>query len=200
MKDLSAELRDLLTRSDVQPFLLVEIGPSFTSQYFRYVTLPYDFIYNSNNYTSENGLVGLDPPRISKVLDKESYNLTIVDPLYALRPFFEGGDGQLIGIDIEIVGGFVNGSDSVLYGKAPGQVFDDFFTVYAGFVDNASYAVTEDEVLLTVEGASPMGPLDLTRTIRTSKEFIQRQHPTETGYNQLAEKSIEVILNWGKLE
>ena len=121
-----------------------------------------------------------------------------MDPEYTLRPFFEGGDGQLLGIDMRLVGGYINSTGQTLFGTPDGQDFGEYFEIYKGFVDSANYSVTEETVILTVEGTSPMGPLDLTKTILTSKEYIQREYPTETCFDQLHVKSKELILNWGK--
>jgi len=199
MKTISDNLKALLARDDIQPFLLIEIGPSGV-QYFRYTTLPYNLTFEAEVYTSQNNLANMDPPRLSKILDKEAYVITFVDPLYTLRPFFEGGTGQLIGIDMRVIGGFINSTASPIFGTNPGQDFGEYFSLYKGFVDSANYSVTEDTVILSVEGASPMGPLDLRRTIVTSKEYIQREFPTETGYDQVYEGSQEVVLNWGKAQ
>ena len=198
MKDISATLKSLLTRDDIEPFILLEIGPNQSAQFFRYTTLPYDITFETNTYSSSNGLANLDPPRISRILDKESYNINFVDPQYTLKPFFEGGSGQLIGINMRLIGGFINSTDSLLFGTSPGQDFGEYFTLYKGFVDTANYSVTKDTVILNVEGSSPMGPLDLTRAILTSKEYVQRKYPTETGYDQLFVGSGAIRLNWGK--
>jgi len=198
MRTITAAQLDLLTRNDVQPFLLISIGPNLNTDYLRYTSLPYDFTYESNLYLCDSNIVNLDPPRISDTIDKESYTLTFSDPEYNLRPFFEGGSGRLLGTEMSILGGFVNSTDTLLHGTSPGAIFDDYFTIYKGKIDSANYTTTEETVLLIVEGASPMGPLDLTRTIITSHEYIRRKYPSENCYIKLFEGSAQATIEWGK--
>jgi len=200
MKNISADMLALLARSDVSPYYLLEIGPNDAAQYFRYVTLPHDFTYQSNLYVAQNGLAGLDPPAISKSTDKESYRVTIVDPLFTLRPFFEGGDGQLIGVPMTVTLGYWNTSDITILGTPAGDEFGEYLIMYQGAVDTANYAVTNENTILRIVGASPMGPLDTSRTILTGRDYIRREYPSETGYDQVFVGSKEIALNWGKAE
>ena len=200
MKNVSTIMLDLMSRNDLGNHVFIEIGPNLSSQYFRYTTLPWDFSYGGETFLTVNGLMGLDPPRISKVLDKETYNISISDPNFTLRPFFEGGGGRLVGTNMSILAGFVNMTETTIYGTPPGEDFGEYFKLYEGYVDTADYSVSSEDVVLSITGSSPMGPLDLTRSLITSKNWIQRQYNGETGYDQVFEGSKEINLNWGKKE
>jgi len=201
MKSLSAILLDLMSRDGPAPFLLIDIGPNPSGEHLRFTTLPYDFVYDANTYETDSGLAKLDPPAISSLLEKGAYGIGFHDPDYLMRPFFESSGGsQIIGTDILLLGGFINTSESPEYGADPGQSYGEYFVVYEGYLNSASYKINlAEETLLLIEGAAPMAALEMRRSILTSQDFIQQQYPTYTDYDELYEGSDGLVLKWGKI-
>jgi len=105
-----------------------------------------------------------------------------------------------VGTDILLLGGFVNGSDALEFGAEPGTPYDEYFTVYSGYLNSANYSISlNEETILVVEGAAPMAALDIQRSILTSKNFINQQYPTHTDYDELYEGSEGLTVNWGRI-
>jgi len=201
MRKLSATLQELMSRNVTSGFFLVKLGPNKEGTAFRYTSLPYDFTYDGEVYYSNNGLSSLDPPRLSDILDKEAYRITIVDPQYALKPFIEGGGNtsHFTGSPLKVVGGLVNVSGVTEFATDPGGVYPEFMTLYQGRLDEAAYSITlDEEVVLNLSGSSPVGSLDISRTLLTSKTYLQDKYPGDTSFDQVYEGSESLKLLWGK--
>ncbi|MDH5182275.1 MAG: hypothetical protein OEX12_00160 [Gammaproteobacteria bacterium] len=199
MKTISDAMRDLLQREATESFLLVEIGPNLASQYFRYVTLPYDFTHETNVYSANHNIVSMDAPRLSNSVDKSTFKITLSDSNFAMRPYFDAGaQGQLSGIPITVKGGFVNNTGQIEYGTPPGFPYDEFFIIYSGDLNGANYAITlEEEVMLVIEGASPMAALDMSRSMMISKSYMSKKFNGDTSYDEIYEGSDSISLAWG---
>jgi hypothetical protein len=206
MRTLSTTLKAIFNRPVLYSFMLVKIGPNKDGHRFQYTSLPFDFHYSNDYlggdglvYVNSNGLQSVDPPKLSEVVDKESYKIAFADPQYTMRPYFE--NGKFTGADIKIVAGYVN-EEQLNDGfsiDTMGIYKDAFITVYSGYVDTAQYSITaNEETILTIEGSSPMGKLDASRSILTSKAYQNDKFPGDTSYDEVLEGSSKITLLWGK--
>jgi hypothetical protein len=202
MRVLTSVVTTLLRSSGVEYFFLVSInGTDFST------SLPYDVtMTDGRTYFADNGLVSVDPPRMSQTVDRESYKVQFADPSFLMRSYFENG---AVGDPIEVRVGFMNpnvsGDMTGTGGVAvkPGAPFLDIrdtILAYKGTVDNHGYEIDFDNntVLATIEGSSPMSDLDLVVSFMTSKDSIKQYDATDTAYDQIYEGSGEIVTKWGK--
>ena len=190
---------DRIQSNNIESFLLLRIGPNPEALTYCYTTLPYDYINSQDGYTysKENRMVGIDPPRISDSLDREAFKVTLADTDGTLRSTLD--TWNMSGVPFIISSGFINNTSETIQGISPGAPFSDKIIAYEGTVDTYTYTITPDEqIILTIEGASPMGSLDLTRTLLTSKAYLNQEYPDDTSYDQVTEDSLQVTLRWGK--
>jgi hypothetical protein len=204
MKEWSTNMKTLMARDTIGSALFVTIGPSsgvyattynFTSLHYDY---PINFGFFSITYLANNGLYAVDAPRISETVDKEAYKVIITDPDYTLRAYMD--NGAFTGAGFHVFGMLINITGSAELGAAPGQPYIDTLSVlYSGYVDQCTYSITPDEsTLLEISGASPMGDLDGTRSIITSKAAMQQRTLGDQSYDQVLVGSGGLTLKWGK--
>lgn len=202
MRNLGAVVSALMARSSIKYFFLVSIRGTDHSS-----SLPYNITMgNGTTYLADNGLIGVEPPRLSTTVDREAYKIAFADPQFTMKSYFEDG---AVGDTVEVRLGFINPTDSPIVGSdavdvQPGMPFlamADTIVTYRGTVDNHGYTINFDEnsVTATVEGSSPMADLDLVRTFQTSKECLKQFAPTDTAYDQVFDGSEEIIIKWGKV-
>jgi len=170
-------------------------------------SIPYDItISNGTTYLASNGLQGVDPPRLSQTVDRESYKVVFADPNYLMKSYFEAG---AVGDKIEVYIGFINPTNAALLGtdsvsvspKAPFKNMSDTILAYRGSVDTHGYDVNFEsgEVTATIEGSSPMSDLDMVRAFNTSRDAIRQYNAADTSYDQIYEGSGEIVTKWGKV-
>jgi hypothetical protein len=203
MKYVSPAVQVLLQSGDIMYYHLVKIGPfrdfNGNLQTWRHTQVPGGISIDGEYFTDDNTLMHIDPPRQSAAVDRESFKIAYSDNGFDLRPYFEG---NFSGIPVEIYIGFYNTSDQVLSGVAPGMPLNtrsDLMMVYAGNTDAPSYNIdTRSEVIVTIECTSPMGALQMIRTLNTNKESLQLRNPNDTAYDELYVGSKGLTLLWGK--
>lgn len=207
MRDISTPVKTLLAQENVQFFYLVKIGPfkdlANVDQTIKHSLTPGGITIGSDVYTGtddiSNTLLHIDPPRMSSVVDKESYKLTYADPDFLWRPVFEKG---FYSVPIIISLGFYNTTNGTLGGAAPGYPLTspaDIVTVYSGYIDAPSYSTDlNGETTLLFECSSPMGDLAMTRTLVTSRDNLNQIDPTDTSFDEIYVGSRGLTLLWGK--
>jgi len=189
MKNISAAIQAQIDSDNTEPFLLFSIGPNYRGDYLAYTTLPYEYTYDGIYYDCENRIISIDPPRISDTLDREAFKVSLHDSDTALRGPLN--TWRMAGVNFKLLMGFSNG-----IGGAP---LSDTLNVYEGTVDTYTYAVTpNDDSVLIIEGTSPVGALDMRRTVLTSRNYLQAKYPNDTSYDQVVEGSSKLLLLWGK--
>ena len=181
-------------------FMLVEIGPNLSAEYLRYTSLPFDTTYEAQPYLAGQGLLATTPPVLTSALDKSSYLVDFADPDYVFKGFFNGASGQrILGVNMRSLVGFINNNNTPKHGVAGGGIFTEYMTVYEGFVNSGNYNINlGEEVLFTVEGASPMASLESRRSIVTSKNYLAQKYPGDTSYDEVYEGSDNIQINWGR--
>lgn len=158
-------------------------------------------------YTDDHGLLHIDPPRMSSVVDRESYKITYADPTFIWRDFFEQGIGRT---NIIVRVGFynmvpendnlvINSGGAVIPRGYPLTGFEDTIVLFSGSTDTPSYSIDADgEASFTLECSSPMGPLGLNRMLLTTQDSLKARHATDTSFKQVLLGSKGIDLVWGK--
>lgn len=203
MRKLSSAVNTMLSLYNTKSFFLVEL--SGLSRY--HTTLPFNItMSNGITYTSDGGLVGVDPPRLSSVVDREAYKISFADFSYDFRTAFNQG---IVGDPLTVRIGFFNTSDSAVAGFTgtlvqPGQVFtniNDTIIVYEGVIDNHSYDIDVPGSSSTclIEGSSPMAHLDLVKSFFTSRDQMRQVNTSDSSLDEVYKGSGEISLRWGKI-
>ena len=194
---LSSILTQVLRAPTIESFLLVTIGSLHKTTFYR------DVLYDGVTYLADGTLESVEPPRITSTVDKAAFRVTLNDPDIALGGVTfldsQGVSRNLLGAvghPLSVRMAFV---DQVT--RQPILTPADTFVVYAGRIDSTGFNIdteTAGNSLFVISGTSPMGDLDLTKAFYTSQDFLDKNYPGDTSYEQLYEGSGPVNLRWGK--
>lgn len=203
MKNLSSNIQTLLDLTDnLNSFLLVKIVTPLAppNDLFLHTTLPYNItISGLGTFSADNGLAGIDLPQQTASVDRESFKITYMDPLFYFRDLFDTG---LTGSEVFVWGGLFNTSNTIIGGVNPGDVFSnqsDLSLIYNGVIDTVSISTNDDEkVLSTLECSSPMIGLAINKAFRTSQDFLKQFNPIDSAFDFVYVGSKEVDFLWGK--
>lgn len=204
MRKFSSNVDTLINKDQIAYFYLIKIGPfkdlSDTPTTLYHTAVPGGVTMDGHFYTDANSLIHVDPPRQSSVVDRESYKISYADPDFYYRALFEKG---FSGVPIQISVGFYNTEDYTIGGADPGfplQNIDDILVIYSGTSDTHGYSVDmSGDVTVTIECTSPMGALEMTKSIITTRDSMNQIDPTDTCYDQVFEGSKGIDLLWGKV-
>lgn len=198
-KNIPQVLLDRIQSDDVESFMLLRIGPNGQGQEMRHTTLPWSYTDPSDGrtYPSDSRIVSIDPPRVSDSLDRGAFQIGLVDSDGSLRSVLD--TWGMYGCPLVIKVGWMNNTGDIIDGVDSGQPFNEKLIAYSGTVDTFTYSITPDQdVVLAIEGTSPMGALDLTRIILTSKTYLRGKYPNDSSYDQVLEGSGKILLKWGR--
>lgn len=198
MKQYSANVTNILSGGNISPYFLVSI--EFSTGTIYHTNTPMDIIVPEiGTFSSANNLIGIDAPRMSSTVDRESYKITYSDNNFSLRALFEAG---IIGTPVTVYIGFYNSTATVIGGVQPGQPFpalNDLIIAYKGFVDTHGHGTdTEGGVTAVIECSSPMASLDLTKPFYTSRDSMHQLNATDTSFDDVYSGSQAINLLWGK--
>jgi hypothetical protein len=193
MIKLSEKIQDILSQSVFTSFHLVAVrnqdSPIFLTDHFS------DLVYMGDTYQANSGLVSIDLPISTNIVDRAEYKFVYLDSDLSTSLWLESAN--LTGTLVSIYMGLID-PETDLPLTAPGDVI----TVYEGFIDTTprkidlkEYGGAVVEVLLT----SPIANLDRKRTVITSDEFMRGQVSGDTCFNQVHEGSRAVVVRWGKI-
>jgi hypothetical protein len=189
MIEFSSTILSIMANPNIETFYLVRIGSDYkTTTHFDNVTLS-----NGHTYLSDGRVLNVDDPRLSAIVDREIYKVTLADPDFELSTLAEN---SLIGSVFEVRIGFVNPATGL-----PVTTVGDTMLAYKGIVESAGYIMetgNRGEVTLQISGASPMADLDAVRAFYGSRDFIKGLDPTDTAFDQVYEGSGSVNIKWGK--
>jgi hypothetical protein len=198
MRTLSNNILTLLDTDSVSIYTLVKIELAVP---LLHTSAPYNIdISGLGLFLTDCGLKSAEPPKLSKVVDREAYKLTYGDPVFELRAHFEAG---LVGRKVSVYYGFFNTLDVSLGGALPGQpltTVEDLALVYRGLIDSHGYSVSaDDEVEAVIECSSPVANLDAKRVMISSKDYLRQiGMPNDTSFDQVYAGSKAIDLLWGK--
>lgn len=196
MIKLSTTVKDIINSGYMSFFYLVNIN----DERF-YSSTPFNIVMDDGNtFYSDGGLIGVEPPRISSVVDRASYKIQIGDADFSLKSYFESG---AVGDKLAVRIGFFNTLGVTRDGIAPGDAFTQIantILVYKGAIDAQAYEIdmAQNTAIASIEGSSPMADLDLVKVFVTNRENMRRKHPTDTAFDKVFEGSGEINLKWGK--
>lgn len=206
---MSQVAKNLLASGMYSGFFLIDIDTNGTQMH--YTTLPYSVTIGGTVYDANNSLLTVDPPRISNTTDKASYKVVFADPAYE----YAGLCDTFINSKISIRGGFNNttgspviGSDTTVYGiNAPILDPQHFIIIYKGFVDGATYTMTEEDgVVLTLSCGSPMANLDSVNSFYTTRDALSHRvgyldlfNNPDTAFDYVSLTGIRRSILWGKI-
>lgn len=198
MRLFSQNVLALLSRDEIAAIYMVEMNIKGTI--LRHSNTPYDVtVQGIGTFQSENKLMVIEAPKLSKVVDRESYKIVYADPDFEFKEMFDYG---AVGSKLTVYVTFINMTDYEIGGAQPGEPLleaSDVIKAYQGIIDSHGYNVTEDgEVTVTLEASSPMADLDLKKVFYTTKEDIKRFNPNDTAFDQVYEGSSQIDLVWGK--
>lgn len=203
MRTSSAVVASLINSGSIKYFVLVEMAGLLYTTYAANLTMKNGGA-SVGPYLADNGLQGIDPPRMSSVIDREAYKVSLTDPTFALKTTISNALGKKLAVHF----GFINSTSASLTGSdgvavPPGFPFLDMrdtISSYGGFINGAEYNIdpSEGTAVLTVTGSSPLADLDAVRTAVTSQAWVQSVRPGDTSFDEAHANSKSVVLNWGK--
>jgi len=194
MRNIPQNIFLAMQRDNIVSFLAVKIGPAEEGTVLAYTSLPFDITYEAVTYSANNGLMQVDPPKLSEIMDRDTYKLVIADPNYTLRAIIDAE--SFTGASVSVYAGLLD---------PQGELEDNLLLIYKGFLDGAEYDINPSgEITITLDCSSPMGAFDLTRTLLTSQNYLRNKYkgvyPSDNSYDQVLIGSDSVTLLWGKKE
>lgn len=203
MRTSSTVVSTLISSGSIKYFILVELAGLKYTTYAADITMK-NGAASYGPFLADNGLQGIDPPRMSSVVDREAYKVTLTDPAFALRTTMSAAIGKKLAVYFGFINSLsvsVTGSDGVAV--APGfPLLDmrDTISSYGGIVNGSEYAIepSEGTAVLTVTGSSPLVDLDAIRSVVTSQAYAQGRRAGDTSYDEAHAASKSIVMNWGK--
>lgn len=203
MRNMPAVVKTLLSRDDTTFYYLVEIIKA-DAQVIRDTNASFDVVANGNIFTSNTGLQNVEPPKLSTVVDRESYKITYADATMSKIAMFEKG---LTGAKVTAWTVFVNTTGAPI--AATGGMFNDgdllvndLLIAYRGIVDTQGYTINPNEgtIVAVIECSSPMAGLNVVKGLYNSRESLHERNASDTSFDQIHEGSAKIALLWGKKE
>jgi len=200
MRNFGLNAKYMLAQNNVILAYCVKILTN-TSVLDKYsTTAPYDITIENKVYKAGDGLVTVEAPRLSSVVDRETYKIVYLDQNFELRTLLEKG---LVGAKVTVFVVLFNSLDTIYGSVQPGFPYlnsDDIIIAYKGIIDTTGYTLepSQGKIVVALECSSPMAALDLTRGFYTSREAMQEINPADTAFNQINEGSRQVSRLWGR--
>jgi hypothetical protein len=188
MINLSTAISGLLLGDVVEIFYLLDVDGFRSTSHFSNVTLD-GVLFESNG-----AIVNVEPPQISSTVDRQAFKITLTD---VGVPFGSVAENGLLGLPVSLKMGFINPLTDLPFVDAA-----DYLEVYTGEIDGVSYSIntaSQGEKLFIISCTSPMSDLDLRRPVYSSNDYMNKNHPGDTCYEQIYEGSGPISLRWGKL-
>jgi hypothetical protein len=188
-----------LQQDEVLTFYLVKVET--TSSVILDTTAAYPInIPSLGIFSPNNGLLTVEPPKLSSIVDREVYKLIYIDPEFEKIALFES---ILTGSKTTVYVGFFNSTDTVLGGALPNEPLtnlEDLIIAYEGIADTQGYAIdpSAGTVVAVIECSSPVASLGLVKHFTTSKNEMQQVNPNDTSFDQIYTGSSKVTRLWGK--
>jgi hypothetical protein len=189
MIQIPLEISNLLLGDVVESYFLVDLGNGF-----RKTSNAFSVTFNGNVYTADGTLLTVEPPQMSSTVDRQAFKVVMSDVNMEMGVLAESG---MLGTPISVYMGFIDLATDLPYTDSA-----NFLTIYSGHVDGVSYRydtslMGERAFILTC--TTPMGDLDLKKPIYTSQDYLDKNYPGDTSYQQIYEGSGPIELRWGKL-
>lgn len=184
---ISLNMRARLQEPTISTFILVK-----TSNGWLKTSHPHDLVFQGETYLSDGALAKVDMPKMTSVVDRQKFSLTMIDSGMAFAADAEAG---LVGSVVSVWLSCLDADGKPMLSPT------DVILVYRGRIDAPTLQVatsSSGSALFTIDCASPMADLDRTRTYYASQDYIDSRYPGDTSYAQIYESSGPVSLRWGK--
>jgi len=201
MITFSTNIQTALNNDVIDAFYMVRILDSAGSVVYNTTSHYYDVQLTSGGsvasgylYSSNDGLISIDPPQLTTNVDREQYKILLADNDYTKSSFV---NNNIVGKIIEVRIGFIN-----ITTNAPYFELTDTVIVYKGKIDSASYLVktsTMGERVVQLTGSSPMRSLDMKRAVYLGKDAARQANPKDSSCDQIYEGSGSITLKWGRI-
>jgi hypothetical protein len=144
-------------------------------------------------YLADGSLLGIDPPRVSTSVDRESFKFQLSDP-----NFLEGESAVsgYIGKEIEIRMIFRDPTTELMLTNV-----EDTLLIYSGYGDGTSYLINSREIgesILQVTCSSPLADLDHKKSMYASRDYVRGRNYQDSSCDQVYAGSGKLQLKWGK--
>jgi len=199
MRTFSNNVRTILALDEISVFYLVKIETPTTTLLDTTANVSIN-IPAIGVFTPNNGLTTVEAPKLSSIVDRETYKLVYIDPTFSKRALFES---VLTGSAVSVWVGFYNTSGGTLGSYAAGDLMDDFadlIPAYIGIVDTQGYTIEPDEgkVMALIECSSPMASLGLVKPWLTSRDAQRQRNTNDSSFDQVYKRTGHLSLLWGK--
>lgn len=188
MIQFSTTIANILQNPTIDAFYCVTIGSYKTTSFHSNITLS-----NGEVFESDGKLLSVDPPKISAVVDREIFKVTLSDSDFSLGAQFQSG---IVGTNFEVRVLLLNPNTNLPYTN-----ITDTIIAYKGKIDNIGYSFETGNIgnsILGISGSSPMNDLDSIKNFYTSREYIRTKYPDDSCFDQIYEGSGPVNIKWGK--
>jgi hypothetical protein len=194
-----------LSKSSVEAFYIVEIGYKTTevilgnavwqTNYKRLSTFQRDItLSDGRTFIGNSPIIELQPPKISSVVDREQYVITLADVSYEYGVLSEN---NLVGMPAQVGIVFIDYDT-----KEPNLNANEVLIVYKGQIDAASYLIETSEIGSTIYKlacASPVANLEAVKSFYTSKSFLKDKiRSDDVSFDQVAQGTGSLRLKWGR--
>jgi hypothetical protein len=206
MRQVSSNIKNLLENNLVEPILILDIGDSSSILQQKLTGCPFDLLVDGNLYLSSVDITGIDLPKNSQIINKETYNISFSDPDFYYYNYFNIG---LTNTPVILRALFVNTSDEEYIGTnsftyAPDEIITslaDSVIVYRGLINNAEYITdpSDNSSTLKMSVVSALASLDNKNTIRATKNYIRSVNPTDSSFDSIFDSKQQITLKWGKV-
>lgn len=152
-----------------------------------------DMVVNGVTYLGNGALQSIEPRQMSSVVDRQLFKFSLLD---VGIPWGVSAENGMVGLAVKAYMGVLN----PVTGR-PFSNLTDYLELYTGVVDSVGYKIQTSEQgskIFVVTCASPMNDLDMKRPVYTSQDFMNKNHPGDTSYEQVFEGSGPIEVKWGK--
>lgn len=188
MISFSATVQDAFKEPVIETFYLLKItGIGNKTDYFR------PLVVDGVTYLADGTVLRVELPQMSSVVDRQLFKITLSDVTLELGV---AAEAVLFGKKVEVRLGFVSQTTG-----QPDLNLANTLLIYKGYIDSVSYSISTanvGEAIFQVSCASPMGDLDLIRQYYTSQDYLDKNHPGDTSFEQIFEGSGPISKKWGK--
>jgi hypothetical protein len=204
MRTFSTNVDTLINTVNASAFYLVRLLTTTNvihdTQTLMHTTAPFDItVAGLGTFSANNGLVSVEPPKLSNAVDRESYKIVYADASRSIISLFDEG---LTGAKVTAWVGFYNTTDATISGIAPGlplTAISDLIIAYEGVVDTQGYTINPEDgtILAVIECSSPVASLGLVKSFYTSKQAMMQVNANDTAFDQVQVGSKQTF-KWGK--
>lgn len=194
MRKISPDLLDVLSNYVAEPMLLIKIGGTGYNMDMRFTSCSYDIEFNEEIYLANSSIVSIDIPKVSQVMDKENYKITLADHDKSYLPYLEQG---ITNIPLEVRAVFVDTRGGLNDGQL---MLNDTAIIYKGLLNTGSYDLdySSGTSALILTASSALASLDNISVFRVNPSYLKSVNPTDTTFDFVFDDKVTIDLKWGK--